>query len=355
MDGNLTADGVWTYTYDAENRLISMATLLGSGFPNSNTTIYFSYDYLNRRIEKQIKVGSSYTLDRRYIYDGNNVVAEVDALAADSGTTQGLLMRSYAWGLDVTGSLTASQGVGALLQITNYLYSGSSLTGTTNYLPTYDGNGNIACLLNASSGAIAVAYEYGTFGELLRDQIIDSNIGDNPFRFSTKYTDIQTGLIYFGQRYYNPTWGRFINRDPVGENGGINLYGFCRNDPVNGFDVLGFGPPFGPGAGMAVASYFDANPTFPYSGGLVAGYNLDMGIATAGGGVQGSLGFMGFSGNGGSIPPTNGAFATGGAFAYQPGTSITFPNTGSDPFALGIYGGYGVGYVVKAMLSRVRI
>jgi RHS repeat-associated protein len=46
-----------------------------------------------------------------------------------------------------------------------------------------------------------------------------------------------------GQRYYNPTWGRFINRDPIGENGGVNLYGFCGNDGINRTDRLGLDPP----------------------------------------------------------------------------------------------------------------
>ncbi|EIP98837.1 RHS repeat-associated core domain protein [Opitutaceae bacterium TAV1] len=63
--------------------------------------------------------------------------------------------------------------------------------------------------------------------------------GQNPFRFSTKYTDDETGLIYYGQRYYDPHNGRFINRDPIEERGGYNLYGFCDSDPVNQWDVLG--------------------------------------------------------------------------------------------------------------------
>ena len=61
----------------------------------------------------------------------------------------------------------------------------------------------------------------------------------NPFRHSTKYTDNESGLVYYGHRYYSPSLGRFINRDPIGEAGGLNLYGFVGNSPVNGFDVLG--------------------------------------------------------------------------------------------------------------------
>jgi len=125
--------------------------------------------------------------------------------------------------------------VGALLQIADHP------SGKT-YLPAYDGNGNIAALLNASTGALAAAYEYSPFGEPLRAQTLDSTVADNPFRFSTKYTDVETGLVYYGHRYYDPKNGRFINRDPIEESGGINLYGFCRNDGINRWDFLGLEP-----------------------------------------------------------------------------------------------------------------
>jgi RHS repeat-associated protein len=61
----------------------------------------------------------------------------------------------------------------------------------------------------------------------------------NPFRWSTKYCDEETGLVYYGHRFYNPTLGRWLNRDPKQEEGGVNLYAFCGNNPINGFDALG--------------------------------------------------------------------------------------------------------------------
>ncbi len=57
--------------------------------------------------------------------------------------------------------------------------------------------------------------------------------------FSTKYTDDETGLVYYGYRYYSPELGRWLNRDPIEEEGGLNLYGFVGNDPVNAYDLLG--------------------------------------------------------------------------------------------------------------------
>jgi RHS repeat-associated protein len=60
-----------------------------------------------------------------------------------------------------------------------------------------------------------------------------------PFRFSAKYTDVESGLIYYGYRYYQPSTGRWWSRDPIGETGGDNLYGACFNMQVNTYDLLG--------------------------------------------------------------------------------------------------------------------
>jgi RHS repeat-associated protein len=237
-DGNLMQDDVWSYGYDAENRLISMTPLFNlPGYPAEAVT--FAYDYSGRRVEKDHYAWnagqySSQTYARRYLYDGNNLIAEIGVAGDNSG---GGITRSFGWGLDLAGSLSASGGVGALLQVTDH-------TSNVAYLATYDGNGNVAALLNASTGAVSALYEYSPFGELLRCE--GSYAAANPFRFSTNLNDDETGLVYYGARYYNPVNGRFINRDPIGEAGGLNLYGFCGNDSVNGYDVLGNTPAYGP-------------------------------------------------------------------------------------------------------------
>jgi len=59
------------------------------------------------------------------------------------------------------------------------------------------------------------------------------------FRYSTKYYDDETELYYYGRRFYDPVLGRWINRDPIEEDGGLNLYAFCKNDPINKYDYLG--------------------------------------------------------------------------------------------------------------------
>jgi RHS repeat-associated protein len=87
----------------------------------------------------------------------------------------------------------------------------------------------------------------GPFGELDLGPANGYMALQNPFRFSTKFQDDETGLLYYGYRYYTPTTGTWLSRDPVAEKGGINLYGLLRNDAQRRVDVLGLdiwpGPP----------------------------------------------------------------------------------------------------------------
>jgi len=62
---------------------------------------------------------------------------------------------------------------------------------------------------------------------------------ENPFRWSTQYTDNETDLVCYLHRYYSPSRGRWLSRDPIAEDGGRNLYTFVYNDPVNGIDMFG--------------------------------------------------------------------------------------------------------------------
>ena len=218
--GNLTNDGVWSYSYDVENRLVEMTNL------QSGLDLKFDYDYLGRRFAKVVTAGPTATT-HLFIYAGEELIAETNPAGA--------ITRSYTWG---------TAGPSALLELTNFNYTGTTLTGTTDYLAGTDGNQNVAVLINAATttlppGSVAAAYEYGPFGEPLRKQAADPTVADNPFRFATNYTDVETGLVDFGRRFYSPTWGRFINRDPIEEAGGANLYGYCDNDAINRVDYLG--------------------------------------------------------------------------------------------------------------------
>ena len=197
---------------------------------NQTKTLAFTYDYQGRRIEKKVWNNTTGTgtpaTHLKYIYDGWNLIAELN------GNSNNAKVRTYTWGLDISGSTTEAGGVGGLLLIDD----------NTNgvHFVSYDLNGNVMGLIKATNGTISASYEYGPFGELLVST--GTMASSNPFRFSTKYRDTETDLYYYGYRYYSPSLGRWISRDPIDEQGGLNLYAFVNNDPVNKWDLYGFSP-----------------------------------------------------------------------------------------------------------------
>ena len=217
-DGNLTSDGVWTYTWDGENRLATAQNAL------SGTWLEFKYDYRSRRVRKIERSYGILVSDHRYIYDGWNVIAEL------AGYDLNNLVRTFTWGLDDSGSLHGAGGVGGLLMISQ---------GSAYYLPVYDANGNVHGLIK-NGGTFAAAYGYSASGELV--QSVGSYAAANPIRFASKWYDTQTGLYQYNHRNYSPSLGRFLSRDPIGEYGGLNLYAYAGNDPVNRWDYLGLSP-----------------------------------------------------------------------------------------------------------------
>jgi RHS repeat-associated protein len=176
-------------------------------------------------VRKTVKFASTGAVieDRYFIYDGWNVIEETIAPATGPVETA-----EHVWGTDLSGTAQGAGGVGGLL------LRESSATGASYY--HYDGNGNVTALTSAA-GTVQAAYTYGPFGETLR--AVGPLAQANPWRFSTKYQDDETGLLYYGYRFYNPTDGRWPSRDPIGEEGGRNLYGMVSNAAVNYADRLG--------------------------------------------------------------------------------------------------------------------
>ncbi|MCB1228612.1 MAG: RHS repeat-associated core domain-containing protein, partial [Verrucomicrobiales bacterium] len=149
--------------------------------------------------------------------------------------------RSYLWGEDLAGSVgggidptgAGAGGVGGLLAMT---WHDRGAREAESYWVTQDLNGNVIGLLSTTTTKTAV-YDYDPFGNPMR--VNEPEPGLNPVRFSGKYTDAETGMCYYGFRFYEPESGRWLSRGPIGEKGGLSLYGMVGNDAVNNQDILG--------------------------------------------------------------------------------------------------------------------
>lgn len=232
-DGNLTDDGRWTNTWDAENRLIAQTTTaraIAAGVPRLK--VENTYDWRSRRIGKKVSSstnGTAWTVvsDERFVYDGWNPIAVFNASGGTLTAKQTCL-----WGLDLSGTLQGAGGVGGLLSVTI-----NNQPSTINLFPSYDGNGNIVAWTD-SSGITKQRIDYDPFGNVVTREGV-AGFEAPAWGFSTKYQDKETGLLYYGFRFYDPVTGRWPSRDPIEEEGGINLYGFVGNDGTNGIDFLG--------------------------------------------------------------------------------------------------------------------
>jgi RHS repeat-associated protein len=78
-------------------------------------------------------------------------------------------------------------------------------------------------------GGLVARYEYDPYGRIMNQAGFYA--GANPFRWSTKRFDPETGLSDFGMRYYSATLGRWLNRDPIGDLGGANVYAYVAGNP----------------------------------------------------------------------------------------------------------------------------
>jgi RHS repeat-associated protein len=225
LDGNLTSDGRWTNKWDGENRLIDM-TSHASGPSGSRKSLQFAYDSLGRRFSKIVSnwTGSAWTraLHEKFVYDGWNLLGVLDG-------TNNAIVRSFLWGLDLSGSLQGAGGVGGLICFKQH---SGSLAG--NHFAAYDGNGNVMALVDGSTGTASARYEYDPFGQTIRASGTMATL--NQVRFSSKPVDDETDMAYYGHRYLNPNAGRWLSRDPLEETADKNLIAFISNDPGNKVD-----------------------------------------------------------------------------------------------------------------------
>ncbi len=174
-------------------------------------------------------LGEGGTTDGRWtnVWDGENRLLSMETLA--SVVSAGIPRERLEFAYD---SQCRRVRKTALSGFTNGTFS---ITNTTAYL--YDGNGNVMALVDAADKSIVATYEYDPFGNTLR--ATGAKAAANPFRFSTKYTDDETGLVYYGFRYYAPSVGRWASMDPAQETGGLDSYAMVFNNPVSSYDILG--------------------------------------------------------------------------------------------------------------------
>ena len=219
-DGNQTlvktSTGIWTVTYNAENRPVKFES------EDGGTTVECAYDSMGRRFEKKVTVGGTTGFHARYLYRDYLQVAECDL----TGETP-VLVRSYLWDPsepEATRVLAMTRWEANGTQVKEHLYC------------MHDAMKNVTSLFGEARGRRAL-YEYRPYGGLVTSE--GNMAQENKFRFSCEYMDDELGLIYYNYRHLNPLDGRWISRDPIAEQGGWNLFAFVKNNSIINFDYLG--------------------------------------------------------------------------------------------------------------------
>lgn len=224
-NGNLTirTDGAvtTTYTWDARNRLTAI---------NSPTvTASFVYDALNRRISKTVN-----GVTTQFLYDRKDIVQEI---------RNGAVTANYVRSLSIDEPFAR---IGSATEFYHHDALGTTL------------------VLTDQTGAAKTTYTYTPFG----DTTITGAPSTNPFQYAGREND-GTGIYYYRMRYYSPVMHRFILEDPIGLTGGINMYVYVSNNPINYRDPDGlileslFSGPLDAHSGSAV----NANQFVTYVGG----------------------------------------------------------------------------------------
>ena len=208
-DGNQTliqtSTGIWSVTYNGENRPIHWQCQQSNNQTiTNNQTISMSFDRMGRRVTKN---------DQRFVYNGYLQIANFEH------QTSNIKLQTFIW--DPTEPVA-----------TRPL---AWLRGNSVAYYTHDGNKNVSEVI-ASDGAIAAHYEYAPFGAVA--VLRGAFASNNPWRFSSEFTDDDTATVYYNYRHYEPLTGRWMNRDCIDEIGGINLFLFSGNR-IDLFDVLG--------------------------------------------------------------------------------------------------------------------
>ncbi|MDX9823069.1 MAG: RHS repeat-associated core domain-containing protein, partial [Syntrophales bacterium] len=217
-----------TYAYDGEDRMTGVTITQGG----KTKEIRFGYDPFGRRISKTIQsdaIGTdcaNNTCPRTtyYLYDGPNIALEYDQASN--------ITARYTHGPNIDEPLAVEKDNQA------YYYHA-------------DGLGSVIALSDAQ-GSIVQQYDYDSFGNMTTTGGITQ-----PFAFTSREFDPETGMYFYRARYYDPKVGRFVTKDPIGFKGGINVFAYVQNNPVNKLDPSGlYDQPYPIGGSIGVEGHF---------------------------------------------------------------------------------------------------
>ena len=195
--------GTTHYTWNA------LAELTGATLPDG-TALHYVYDGMGRRVGKEVNG----TLAAGYLYAGGQIVAETDA----------------------QGTVTERFVYATRANVPDYLikYNGDGTSGT--YQLVSDQVGSVRLVIDAATGAVVQQIDYDVWGKITND----TNPGFQPLAFAGGLYDVDTRLVHFGARDYDPETARWISRDPILFAGGdVNLYRYVVDDPANFADPGG--------------------------------------------------------------------------------------------------------------------
>ena len=242
--GNLSGDGKWSYSWRRGRVLWDMSRMVDED-AELFEVVQYRYDSNGRRTGKSY--GDSYNFrivggqlyyvgdstGTAYYYAGDDL-SQIDITFPDNSST------SLHFTYDELGPMSVT-------------YDGAE------YFYLKNAQGDVTGLVN-SSGTQVVAYTYDAWGNPLTTtgSMADTLGKLNPFRYRGYVYDTETGLYYLGSRYYNPTWGRFVNADNqiagIGSNpGGYNVFAYCANNPTNMSDPAGNWPKWATKLATAIA------------------------------------------------------------------------------------------------------
>lgn len=234
LNGNLATKTVgektWVYQSNPLGQLVSITD------PDQNV-VTCTYDLSGKRLTKRVESKGKKAKVFRYFYLGQTELGCLD----EKGVIVELKVPSDPNRPEVAPSVA--------VEFKKEIYA-----------PIYDLQVNIVCLVDPQKRKIVESYRYSAFGEeeIINERgrvIADSAVG-NPWRYQGKQVDKETGLIYFGQSYYDPKIGRWISPDPAGDIDGPNLYAFARNNPITYVDYFGLASEMNENQGKEFLGYF---------------------------------------------------------------------------------------------------